>query len=128
MYRCCTSAKVSRPDLKNNFFSCTKKFVQNEPLYVTFCIPPSTNFFFSPCSTRLVMLTFCGHVPNSCTYKKTKFLNAYHLRKTHFWAFQTWLYPLGKHKKNLFLTFKRQDLPNGKERARTNRFVCRHTR
>jgi hypothetical protein len=51
--------------------------------------------FFSQCSTLLVGIRFCRHVPNSTKNKNMKFLNPYLLQKMVFLASKTLLSPFG---------------------------------
>jgi hypothetical protein len=64
---------------------------------------------FSQCSTPLVGMRFCGHVPNSLRNKNMERLIPYLLKKMVFLAFKTLLSPFGAGEKNFFVNFEHYD-------------------
>jgi hypothetical protein len=71
--------------------------------------------FFSQCSTPLVGIRYCRHIPNPPRDKNKMSHNPCLLEKVVFWAFKTLMSPFGTGGKNFFVNFKCYDLANGKE-------------
>jgi hypothetical protein len=84
------------------------------------------NNFFSQCSTPLVDMRFCRHLPNSPRYKNKVLHNPCLLEKVSFLAFKTLLPPFGIRNKNFFVNFKYYDLANGNKRVCKIWWICKH--
>jgi hypothetical protein len=100
--------------------------VKKLPLYVNFSIPSCGNWFFSQCSTLLVDMRFCGHVPNSTRNKYMKFLSPYLLQKMVFLASKTLLSHSGIGETKNLINFEHYDLASRKEWVRKIWWTCRH--
>jgi hypothetical protein len=94
-------------------------------LFVNFSKPSCGKRFFSQCSTTLVGMRICKHVPNSTRNKNMKFLNPYLLQKMVFWPPKLCCPPLQRGK-NFLINFERYNLANNKEWVRKIWWTCRH--
>jgi hypothetical protein len=105
-----TKACAHRLDFQKNNFIYVFFIVKKQPLYMNFSIFP-----FSQCSTPLVNMRFCGHVPNSPINRNSKRLIPNVPKKMVFLASKTLMFPSGIGKRNFCINFGRYDLANGKE-------------
>jgi hypothetical protein len=60
-----TNAYVHHLDFQYNNFGDVFSIVKNRRLLVNFSVPHIGKYFFSQCSTPLVGMRFCRHIPNS---------------------------------------------------------------
>jgi hypothetical protein len=102
-------------DLQYNNFRDVFSIVKKWPLFVNFSISYCRKYFFSQCSTSLVGMRFCRHVPNSPRDKNKMLYNPCLLEEVDSLAFKILLSPIGIGKKNFFINLKCYDLTNGKE-------------
>jgi hypothetical protein len=115
MCRRSTDAYAHRLDFQYNNFGNVFSIVKKRPLLVNFNIPHYGKYFFSQCSTRLVGMRLCRHVPNSPRDKNRMMHHPCLLEKVVFLASKTMLPPIGTWKKIFFINFKLYDSTNGKE-------------
>jgi hypothetical protein len=110
-----TNAYAHRLDFQYKIFENVFSIVKKWPLLVNFSIPHCGKFSFSQCSTLLVGMILCRHIPNSPRDKNKMMHHPCLLEKVVFLASKTLLSPIGTWKKNYFINFKLYDLANGKE-------------
>jgi hypothetical protein len=84
------------------FFICL--FYCQTPFVCEFQHTPLWKYFFSKCSTPLVDMRFCKHVPNSLKNKNMERQIPYLLKKMVFLTFKTLLSPLGTRGKKVLLS------------------------
>ena len=108
MYRRGTDAYAHCLDFQyNNFGLLYNKcwidvfsFVKKQPSLVNFCIHHCGKHFFFQCSTNLVGMQLCRHVPNSPKDQNKMMHHPCLLEKVVFLASKTFLSPIGTREKN----------------------------
>ena len=105
MCRGATNAYAHCLDFQYKNFEDVFSIVKKRPLLVNFSIPHCGKYFFPQCSTSLVDMRICRHVPNSPRDKNKMIDHPCLLEIVIFLASKTLLPPIGTWKKNFSLTF-----------------------